>query len=448
MMRPRHLALVAVLAATLAPAAHAERLRELFDAALGYDATYLAQLAASDAAEPRAAQARALRLPTVGLQGGVTATDTRTPDAAQVESLRTTVTQVGLAAQQSLFNAANGATISQAERGVLVAEAQRAAARQDLIVRLAAAYFDVLAARDALDAVQVGRKAIAEQLAAAQRAFEVGTATIIDTREAQARFDLNTAQEVAAANDLHVKQLALEQLVGKAGVQLLSLAPPATLPELRPTGMDDWLGLAEAGNTQIAQARLGLEVAQLETEKAKAGHLPTVALSGSYGRTHTSGNMTLAAGGQVPYTSNGNVNQASVGITVNVPLFAGFAIENRVRETTLLEDQARQQLEAARRGVAQGTRAAFLGVQAGRSTIKALEAAEGSSKLALESTRLGYEVGVRVNLDVLDAQAQYLRNQVNLAKARYDVLVGDLRLRQAAGTLAPDDLNAVDALLK
>jgi outer membrane protein len=134
-------------------------------------------------------------------------------------------------------------------------------------------------------------------------------------------------------------------------------------------------------------------------------------------------------------------------VTLKVPLFTGFATQNRVKETLLLEEQSRDTLEATRRTVAQSTRVAYFGVQSGQAQVKALEAAESSSQLALEATQLGYKVGVRVNLDVLNAQSQLFSTRRDLAKARYDVLVGSLKLRQAAGVLKPDDVQSVNQLL-
>ncbi|MBN8488282.1 MAG: TolC family outer membrane protein [Burkholderiales bacterium] len=459
MTPPRRFALhrtAALLALGLAGlSAQAQSLQELYDAARGYDATYLGAQAAASAAQSRADQANALWLPTVGLQASSTLTraDGSQETAVGAASSTTTnevstrSTQVGLSASQTLFNRANSATISQAERGLKVAEAQLRAAEQDLIVRVAQAYFDVLSAQDTLATVQANKKANAEQLASAKRNFEVGTATITDTREAQARFDLVLAQEVAADNDLRVKKLALEQLVGRAGLTPRPLATPVALPPVEPAQVDDWVSRADAQNLGVAQARLAEEVARLETEKARAGHLPTVTLGATYGRSYPGGSTESTTNGVLATTRQGNGSSASLGVTVTVPLFAGFAIQNRVKETLSLEDKARNDLEAARRSVAQGTRSAFFGVQAGQAQVKALEAAESSTKLALEATQLGYKVGVRVNLDVLNAQTQLFQTQRDLAKARYDVIVGGLKLRQAAGTLQPADVANVNALL-
>ena len=131
----------------------------------------------------------------------------------------------------------------------------------------------------------------------------------------------------------------------------------------------------------------------------------------------------------------------------NLPLFAGYAIQNRVKETLALEEKARTDLEAARRGVAQATRSAYFGVISGLGQVKALEAAEASSQSALEANQLGYQVGVRINIDVLNAQSQLFQTKRDLAQARYNVLLGQLRLKQASGQLKPEDLQAVNALL-
>jgi outer membrane protein len=445
-----------------AGAARAQSLRELYEAARTYDATFLSVRAQAESAQYRADQAGALRLPTVGLQASSTLvraeqdTDSTSPvGSARVTTpttteVRTTTNQVALSAQQTLFNKANGATIDQADRAVAIAQAQLRGAEQELIVRVAQAYFDVLAAQDTLSTVQASKKAYSEQLASAKRNFEVGTATITDTREAQAFYDLAIAQELAAENDLRVKRLALDQLVGRTGTQPRPLALPATLPPLAPANVDDWVSAADARSPLVQQAQLGLEVAKLETEKARAGHLPTVTLGASYGRTYPSGSTETTHGNTGAFlgsTRSGNGSSGSLALAVNVPLFAGFAVQNRVKETLSLEEKARNDLDAARRGVAQGTRQVFFGVQSGRAQVKALEAAESSSKLALEATLLGYKVGVRVNLDVLNAQTKLYQTQRDLAKARYDVIVNDLKLRQTTGQLQPEDLLAVDALL-
>ena len=415
---------------------HAETLATVYDAARAFDATYLSARSQAESAGYRAEQAKALGRPSVGLSASATRTETDPPVGDS--NVHTNATQVGIKATQPLFNRSNAATMDQADRALEIAKADLQAAEQDLIVRVAQAYFDVLAAQDALTTAQASKKAISEQLASAKRNFEVGTSTITDTREAQARFDLSTAQELAADNDLRTKRIALDQLVGRQGVTANPLLKPVTLPA-PPAGVDEWVTRTEDAPT-VRKARLAHDIARLETDKAKAGNLPTVDAVGTLGTGRNTGTGVVVS-------SRGTASSAALGVQLAMPLYAGHAITNRIKETVSLEEKARNDLEAARRAVAQGTRQVFFGVQSGQSQVKALEAAEASSKLALEATQLGYKVGVRVNLDVLNAQTQLFSTQRDLAKARYDVIVNGLKLRQVSGTLAPDDVQSVNALI-
>jgi len=445
--RPRT-ALLVLATLGLAGHAQAQSLQALYDAARAYDASYRSARLQADSVVYRAEQSRALNRPVVNATGTALISDAKTPYSSTT-SARTDQQSLGVTAQQSLFNRGNQKTITQAERAIDVAQAQVQAAEQDLIVRVAQAYFDVLAATDALRTVQTAKKAIAEQLASAKRNFEVGTATITDTREAQARYDLSTAQELAAENDLNVKRLALDNLVGRSGVTPSPMAVPVVLPTLAPAEAEEWVNQADAASPALRQLRLGLDVARLETEKARAGHLPTVAVSASVTDAHTrlAGEQRIGQNLVAFGPNSGTGLSSNVALQVSVPLFAGWSVQNRIKETLSLEDKAQSDLDAGRRSVAQATRSAFFGVRSLRSQVSALEAAESSSQLALEATQLGYKVGVRVNLDVLNAQTQLYQAQRDLAKARYDVVVNSLKLRQAAGLLTPQDVTAVDALL-
>lgn len=442
---PRKLLASVVLSlSAVAGAAQAQSLNALYEAARAYDATYLAARALAETAQHRLSQAQALKKPSLGL--GISATHTQVdPPAVFAGSVKvagdrvgSTTIQAGLSGNYSLYNRASGVTISQAERAVEVARADLDIAEQDLMVRVAQAYFDVLAAREALATSQASKKAIAEQLASAKRNFEVGTATITDTREAQARFDRAQALEIAADNDLRIKRVTLDQLVGRNDVSPRPLAVPVALPAIEPQAIEAWVTQADEGHPQVRRARLGLEVAQLEIDKAKAATAPTLDMTGSLGGQDASGR------GANP---KGFTNSASVGVQFKMPLYTGGATDARYKETLLLAEKSRNDLEFARRSVAEATRRSFFGVQSLQAQVKALEAAEASSKLALEATQLGYKVGVRVNLDVLNAQAQLFATQNDLAKARNDVIVTSLRLRQASGQLRAEDIAALDALL-
>ncbi len=432
----RLLPLFIALGTVFSTAASAQSLVELYESALGFDATYQSAQSQYTATLARAEQSKALLLPTVGLSAGVSRTqlgnsaaDTRTYGSQQAT----------LSASQPLYRPANRAAYQQGMRQVDLAQAQLLAADQELIVRVSQTYFDVLAARDTLNFVQAQKAAVGEQLASAKRNFEVGTSTITDSREAQARFDLSNAQEIAAENDLRIKKLALDQLVGKGDAQPKVLAQPLNLPELVPNDVNAWVAQAEATHPVIQQSQIALDVARLETDKAKAGHKPTLDLTAGFNVTQNDGSPNLAA--------DFRTNATTLGLAFNMPLFAGYAIQNRLKETLALEDKARSDLEGARRAVNQGTRTAFFGVVSGQGQVKALEAAEASSQSALEANQLGYQVGVRINIDVLNAQSQLFQTKRDLAKARYDVLVGGLRLRQANGTLKANDLQTVNALL-
>ncbi|MED5621220.1 TolC family outer membrane protein [Ideonella sp. BN130291] len=425
----------------------AEDLVELYNAARAFDATYLSVRAQAESAEFAAERSKAALRPNINGTASAGRTEsfdtakTVAPGVTTPDRLNTNSTAVTISGSQALFNRAASVTIEQADRRREQARIALDAAEQDLIVRVSQAYFDVLGAQDALTTARANRTAITEQLASAKRNFEVGTATITDTREAQARFDLATAQEIVADNDLRTKRIALDQLVGRSNVTPKPLAVPAVLPAVVPNDPEQWVGMASASNPAIRRSTLDVEVARLETDKARAGHLPTVALVANAGTNH--------AWGSAPNIQNsaGTTKNATLGLQLNVPIFSGFSVQNQVKESLSLEEKARQDLEAARRDAAQRTRTVYFGVQSGIAQVKALEAAESSSKLALEATQLGYKVGVRVNLDVLNAQNQLFVTQRDLAKARYDVLMRELQLRQAAGTLTPGDLGAVNQLL-
>ena len=425
------------LCVAVALPARAQSLVEMYESARAYDASFQSARSQYEATVARADQSRAGTLPTVNLGMAVS----RSALDASVKLPNTTFgsQSATVSASQPLYRPANWLTYEQGMKSVAIAQAQLVVAEQDLVVRLSQAYFDVLAAQDALTFVMAQKTAVAEQLASAKRNFEVGTSTITDTREAQARFDLVVAQEIAAENDLRVKRIALDQLVGKTDAVPKLLAPPVTLPALLPADVNTWVTQAVDDHPLLRQSATALEVAQLETLKAQAGNLPTLDLNGSYARSHNDGSSTSRL--------DSRVNSATVALAFNLPLFAGFAIQNRIRETLALEDKARTDLEAARRTVAQSTRTAFFGVLSGQGQVKALEAAEASSQSALDANKLGYQVGVRINIDVLNAQSQLFQTKRDLAKARYDVLVGGLKLRLANGSLTADDLQSINNLL-
>jgi outer membrane protein len=432
----RLMPLVFAMGGALSLPAQAQSLVDLYTAAQGYDAAYQSAKSQFDASVAKAEQARAAILPVAGLAISSTSTN----QEVQPLSARTYGTQTAtLSASQPLYRPGNWASYEQGKKSLDLAQAQLAQAEQDLIVRVSQAYFDVLASTDSLAFLKSQKTAVGEQLAAAKRNFEVGTSTITDSREAQARYDLVVAQELAAENDLLVKSLALGQLVGKKDAKPKPLKGPVVLAPVVPADVSQWVDQAQAKNPGIQQAQVALDVARLETEKASAGHKPTLDLVGSYSAINNNGSSSSSL--------DSRVNVGTIALNFNLPLFAGFSTQNRIKETLSLEEKARTDLEAARRNVAQGTRTAYFGVQSGQAQVNALQAAEASSQSALEANQLGYQVGVRINIDVLNSQSQLFDTKAKLAKARYDVLMGGLKLRQAAGTLSADDLQPINGQL-
>ncbi len=433
----RYMSMIA-LAISAMGTAQAQGLMELFEAARAYDSGLQSARSQYEANVAKAEQAKAGQRPQAGLAAGANWSNSRNE---LTDGSRTSNTQnVTLSASQPLYRPVNRLNELQSQQSIEIAQVQLEAAEQDLTVRFAQAYFDVLAAQDTLTFVGAQKAAVSEQLAAAKRNFEVGTSTITDAREAQARFDLVIAQEIAASNDLRVKTLALDQLVGRSGSTPRPLATPVVLPEVQPAVIDQWVTQAQRQHPSVRLADKALEVAEIEVKKAQAGHKPTLDLVGQY-------QVARAPNAGFPAAGSVRSNNASVGVQFNLPLYTGQAVENRVKETLALSDKARSDRETAQRSIAQAVRSAYFGLVSGLGQAKALQAAEASSQSALDANKLGYQVGVRINIDVLNAQSQLFQTKRDLAVARYNVLVGQLRLKQAGGVLKAEDLASIAALL-
>jgi len=319
------------------------------------------------------------------------------------------------------------------------AEATFGQAYQDLIVRVAQAYFDVLGAQDTLLLVRAQREAISEQLAQAKRNFEVGTATITDTHEAQARYDLNGATEIAAQNDLESKRRALQLLTGREPGELTPLRADIRLTPPNPNDMQTWVDIAEKQSYQVQIAEANNEVAALEAKRNTAAHLPTLDFFAQHGQTGQNATVDSLAGR--------DTTQTVIGLQLAMPLYQGGALTSRDRETAALANKAKEDLENARRNAALSARQNYLAVINGIAQVTALEQALISSQSALDSNKLGYEVGVRINIDVLNAQQQLFLTRRDLALARYNTITNNLRLKAAAGSLREEDLAEVNAAL-
>jgi outer membrane protein len=339
---------------------------------------------------------------------------------------------------QPIYRKQNALVYEQAKIQVSQAQTQFTVAAQDLMGRVAQAYFDVLLARANLRTIESQKLAVAQQLEQAKRNFVVGTATITDSREAQARYDLVVAQELGAQNEVEVKNRALELLVGKPVGELAGLTLPVTLNDPQPAQMDAWVEQAYQSSLQIALAQQSLELAAREVERASAGHHPTLDAVGSLSQNYFSSS---------PQGVGSDIRALVIGVQLNVPLYQGGAISSRVREAVANQERARQDLENARRSAALQTRQAYLGLTSGLAQIKALQQAVASTQLQLESTKLGQEVGVRTAVDVLNAEQQLSLARSNLAQALYNAILNQLRLKAAVGKLAEADLADINALL-
>jgi outer membrane protein len=443
MQRP----LIAVLIASafLTLNAQAADLIQVYQQALANDATYASARSSLAAGEERITQGRAGLLPTISASGSNLRNDgyNAGPDATFGQFLTDSRAKYHsnaytVSLSQPLYDWNAWQTYQQSKLVQATSEATFSQAQQDLILRVSQAYFDVLTAQDNLTSTQAQKVATTEQLASAKRNFEVGTQTITDTHEAQAAYDLVVAQEFAAINDLDNKRTALAVVIGKSAGELAPLRTGVTIEPPSPANVDPWISSAESQNFSVVAAGLNLEIAKREISRSRAGHMPTVNLVAN--RTHQY-NTGIGAPGT---TANNN----AIGVSWSIPLFNGFAVTSKVRENIALEDKARNDLEATKRQASQTARQAFLGMTSGLAQVKALEAAEVSSKSSLDSNKLGYQVGVRINIDVLNAQKLLYSTQKDLSKARYDTIMNGLRLKSAAGSLREEDLAPINALLQ
>jgi len=405
--------------------------------ALVSDPVYQQNRATYMAAIERYPQARAGYLPLIAGSASIFRNHVEFQGAPTVDY---TTKTYAVTLSQPIFRMQNWIAIGQSRHQVLNAEANFANSQQDLGIRVAQAYFDVLLAQDNVALSETQKSAIDQQLAQAKRNFEVGTATIVDTLEAQARYDQSSAKEIADKNDLEVKRRALQVLLGKLPESLTPLREPLELAPPMPDDIEAWVSAAEKSSFQIAAARENYEAFRDEVARQRAGHLPTLDLSGSYSRNDSPTNATPPIIGPV-------VNTSSIGLTLAIPIYSGGLTQSRVREALANRDRAEQDFENTRRTVAQAVRTNFLNVTSGIALVRALEQALTSTRSQLDSTILGRDVGVRTSVDVLNAQQQVFQSRRDLQQARYNYLLSTLRLKAAAGILTDADIEAVNRTL-
>ncbi len=456
--RPRLLLALALMIGT-APAM-AETLLDVYQRALQSDPLIREAEANRRAAEEAIPQARGFLLPQLtasasesrGSADGSTAFQQVDPVGGGTvtitspfrdESIETTQWQIEL--RQTVFRWDQFIGLKQAGKQVARAEADFEAAQQDLILRVAQRYFDVLAAEDSLEAAQASKRAIDRQLEQAKQRFEVGLIAITDVQEAQAAYDQSVAEEIAAKRSLATAREFLREITGDYLSDLETPGQALALNSPDPAQEDDWVETALDQNLSLVAARLNAEVARHEIDSRRSGHLPTLDLVASRGDFERSFERSDDGG---PFNDILNDQTSdSISLQLNIPLFSGGRTSSQVREAVHLHRAAKEQLQRVARETERQARDAYLGVISEISRVKALRQALASSKTALEATEAGFEVGTRTTVDVLDAQRQLFSARTNYRRARYDYLLNVLSLKQAAGILRIQDLEEIDSIL-
>ena len=417
-------------------------LMQVYRDALTNDQQYMAARATADALREKEPQGLSGLLPTISGTANTTWNENKYSASNQPQKINrdfnTNAYNVNLT--QPLFRWQNIVQYSQGKLQVVQAEANFAQASQDLILRVAQAYFDVLYAEENLKAVRANKQSIAQQLEQAKKNFEVGTATITDSQEAQSRFDLASAQEIAAENDLEVKRFALSVIIGKHPGELNRLKPQAELKPPQPASMDPWVDAAEKDSFVVQAQQAAAEVAAKEVERNRAGHYPTLDVVANYGKNNSA--LSFLGNDSLETTAR------NIGLQLNIPLFQGGYVNSKTREAAANRSAAQATLENTKRTAALNARQSYLGVVNGLAQVRALNAALISSTSALESNKLGYEVGVRINIDVLNAENQVYITKRDLARARFDTLLSQLRLKAAVGSLGEADLEQINSLFE
>ena len=421
---------------------HADDLVQVYREAQKQDPTIAAARSQWEATQERVPQARAGLLPQVAAQGQA---NLNYYEAQFGTTPKTNVSQnygfgsLVFSASQPLYRPQNVVVLDQAREQVTQSDFSLGLAQQDLIIRTTVAYFDVLLAEFNVELAEQQKIAVSEQLAQAKRNFEVGTATITDTNEAQAKYDQIIATEIQARNDLDRRRTALAAIIGRTPQSLRRIGrgfEPA-LPE--PNNLDYWVARALRDNLNVRFAQSNFEIASLEVDRARAGHLPTLDLVASASALSNSGSATADIGG--------NSRAGLLGIVVNVPIYTGGFVNSRVRETISLQDRARSDLEVAKRSAVTNAQDGFSGVNSAAAGVKAFEQAVASAEVALQSNILGQEVGIRTNLDVLNVQQNVYSTRRDLANAYFQYMIAMLRLKSAIGNLTEQDLEDLNRRL-
>jgi len=432
-----------VLALALSAPAHATDLLEAYRLAQASDPTIASARYTLDSVHQKIPQARAGLLPVVAATGndGNTSADTQFTNAAPVDRNMKSWTW-NLQLTQPLLRASNVYAYRESQFVVEQAEAQYAQAQQDLLLRVAQAYFGVIVAQDAIAAADAQVAALNEQLAQVTRGYELGTHAVTDIDDTQSRLGSARSQRVAAQNDLENARADLEKVTGKALDQMAALQMAVTPPQPSPLNSRAWMDQARTNHPLVRAQRAALEAAKQEIKKNRSDHLPTLDLVANYGSNFSSHSLTT------PTDFSIRVKQQEVGLQFTVPIYAGGSVNSRVTEAIANMNKTEADLEAASRKASTDAQQAFAAVTNGLAQIEALNVAVESGLSAVKGNRVGYQLGIRINIDVLNAEQQLFTAQRDLSKARYDTLLQGFKLKAAAGNLTEQDLLAVNAMLR
>ena len=368
---------------------------------------------------------------------------------------------------QPVFNMAAFEASKQGDLNTKLADMRFYLAQQDLIIRVSQAYFDALTSQDNVELFRNKKSLIKQQLEVAQAKFDAGLATIIDVNTAQAALDLANSQEIGAQADLVVKRGVLEQLVGRPVGTLRPLTKEAKIdgvlkdprsktkdsrnipiadsvnPQL-PKGqsLEDWINQAETANFNVLAGQLSVSLAESTYRGSQALNYPSVSFIGTAG-------YNTANGSANSYTpSNTNIYNNTVALQMTIPLISGGFNSSVIRQNAALLDASKANYDNARRTAAQNTRTAFTGFYGGLASVKAYEAAERSSSSALESSKLGFQVGTLINIDVLIALDTLITTRSQLQQARYNTILNAIKLKAHAAALSDEDLISINSLLR
>ena len=401
----------------------AENLIEVFESALESDPEFLAAAADNRAAQEIRPQAQAGLLPEASLSFTTQWNERQRHPDTRSDNLTLNV-------ELPIWRRDRRIAVDQADSRIARADALYAAARQDLMVRVAERYFGVLEAEDEIGFARATLEAFEQQLAQSRQRFEVGLIPITDVEEAKAGFDLSKAQLIAAENALDIAREALRETTGAYQEMLAPLTEmPLVTPE--PEDIDKWTEIALDRNPRLLAAKHDTETARREIRRIQAGHSPVLDAVGSIGLNDSGSSPT------------GETRRTNVGLRLSFPLYRGGSILSRTRESRHRYQRTLDVLERERRRAQRETRGAYLGVESGISRVRALEQAVRSNRAAAEAIEAGFQVGTRTSVDVLDAQRDLFRARRDLSEARYGYVLDVLRLKRAAGTLSEDDLQLI-----